>query len=117
MVYTVSLTYTRYGLVVNKDLLSKAGYKKEDIKRFPSLKAIAEDISSKKDTLGFTAFTSAGLDASSSWRFSGHLANLPLFYEFRDDNVTSQPATIKGTYLDKFKAVWDLYTQERYLRS
>lgn len=110
-VYGIAYVYEGYGLVVNKNLLSKAGYKKEDIKDFASLKAIAEDISSKKDTLGFTAFTSAGLDASSSWRFSGHLANLPLFYEFRDDNVTSQPATIKGTYLDKFKAVWDLYTQ------
>ena len=50
--------------------------------------------------LGFDAFTSAGLDGSSSWRFSGHLANMPLFYEFRDDGVTSQPATITGKYLD-----------------
>ena len=48
----------------------------------------------------------------SSWRFSGHLANMPLFYEFRDDNVTAQPATIKGTYLDNFKNVWDLYTTD-----
>ena len=37
---------------------------------------------------------------------------MPLFYEFRDDNVTSQPATIKGTYLDNFKNVWDLYTTD-----
>ena len=34
---------------------------------------------------------------------------MPLFYEFRDDNVTAQPATIKGTYLDNYKAIWDLY--------
>ena len=34
---------------------------------------------------------------------------MPLYYEFRDDNVTSQPAEIKGTYLDNFKAIWDLY--------
>ena len=37
---------------------------------------------------------------------------MPLFYEFRDDNVTSQPASIKGTYLDNFKNVWDLYTTD-----
>ncbi|MDO5002597.1 MAG: extracellular solute-binding protein, partial [Eubacteriales bacterium] len=49
------------------------------------------------------------LDSSSSWRFSGHLANMPLYYEFRDDGVTAQPATITGAYLDNFKAIWDLY--------
>ena len=37
---------------------------------------------------------------------------MPLFYEFRDDKVTSQPAAIKGTYLDNFKNVWDLYTTD-----
>ena len=34
---------------------------------------------------------------------------MPLFYEFRDDGVSSKPATIKGTYLDNYKKVWDLY--------
>lgn len=34
---------------------------------------------------------------------------MPLYYEFRDDNVTSQPAEITGAYLDNFKAIWDLY--------
>ena len=34
---------------------------------------------------------------------------MPLFYEFRDDNVTSQPAEIKGTYLNLYKNIWDLY--------
>lgn len=34
---------------------------------------------------------------------------MPLYYEFRDDGVTAQPAEIKGTYLDNFRAVWDLY--------
>ena len=56
---------------------------------------MADDIHARANELGFDAFSSAGLEGSSSWRFSGHLANMPLFYEFRDDNVTSQPATIK----------------------
>ena len=34
---------------------------------------------------------------------------MPLFYEFRDDGITEQPATIKGTYLDNFRNIWDLY--------
>ena len=34
---------------------------------------------------------------------------LPLYYEFKDDNVTEQPATIKGTYLPNYKKIFDLY--------
>ena len=93
-------------------LLEKAGHKLEEIKDFASLKAVAEDIHARAAELGFDAFTSAGLDGSSSWRFSGHLANMPLYYEFRDDNVTAQPATITGKYLDNYKAIWDLYTTD-----
>ncbi len=81
----------------------------DEIKDFASLKAVADDIHANAATLGFDAFSSSGLEDSSSWRFSGHLANMPLFYEFRDDGVTDQPAEIKGTYMDNFRQIWDLY--------
>ena len=105
----VGYCYEAYGIITNKALLEKAGYKVEDIKDFASLKAVADDIHARAAELGFDAFTSAGLDGSSSWRFSGHLTNMPLFYEFRDDGITEQPATVKGTYLDAYKNIWDLY--------
>ena len=108
-VYAIGYCYEAYGLITNKALLKQAGYEVSDITDFESLKSVAEDITARKDELGFSAFTSAGLDGSSSWRFSGHLANLPLFYEFRDDGVTEQPAEVTGAYLDNFKAIWDLY--------
>lgn len=108
-VKAIGYCYEAFGLITNKALLKEAGYEVSDITDFASLKEIAEDITARKDELGFSAFTSAGLDGSSSWRFSGHLANMPLYYEFRDDNVTSQPAEITGAYLDNFKAIWDLY--------
>ena len=98
-----------FGIITNKALLAEAGYSVDDIKDFASLKAVADDIHARSAELGFDAFSSAGLDSSSSWRFSGHLANLPLFYEFRDDNVLAQPATITGAYLDNFRNIWDLY--------
>ena len=34
---------------------------------------------------------------------------MPLYYEFCDDNVTEQPATITGKYLANYKNIWDLY--------
>ena len=98
-----------YGIIVNKALLEQAGHSIDEIKDFDSLKAVADDIHARAGELGFDAFTSAGLDDSSSWRFSGHLANMPLFYEFRDDGIVEKPATIKGTYMDNFRKIWDLY--------
>ena len=108
-VISIAYCLETYGIIVNKALLEQAGHSLDEITDFDSLKAVADDIHARAGELGFDAFTSAGLDGSSSWRFSGHLANMPLFYEFRDDGVSSKPATIKGTYLDNYKKVWDLY--------
>ena len=108
-VASMGYCYESYGIIVNKKLLKKAGYEITDIKDFASLKSVAEDIHKRADKLGFDAFTSSGMDDSSSWRFTGHLANMPLFYEGRDDGWKEAPAEIKGTYLDNFKNVWDLY--------
>ena len=105
----IGYCYEAFGIIVNVKLLDQAGYALEDIKDFASLKAAAEDIHARAAELGFDAFASAGLDGSSSWRFSGHLANMPLYYEFRDDNVTEQPATVTGAYLDNYRNIWDLY--------
>ena len=108
-VASMGYCYESYGIIVNKKLLKKAGYEITDIKDFASLKSVAEDIHKRADKLGFDAFTSSGMDDASAWRFTGHLANMPLFYEGRDDGWKEAPAEIKGTYLDNFKNVWDLY--------
>ena len=105
----VGYCYEAFGIIVNKALLAEAGYSVEDIKDFESLKNIAEDIHARAAELGFDAFSAAGLEGSSSWRFSGHLANMPLYYEFAEDGITEQPATIKGTYMGLYKNIWDLY--------
>ena len=108
-VISIGYCLETYGIIVNKALLEKAGHSIDEITNFDSLKAVADDIHARAEELGFDAFSSAGLEGSSSWRFSGHLANMPLYYEFRDDGVTAQPATITGAYLNNFKNIWDLY--------
>lgn len=113
-IYGIAYVYEGYGLITNKTLLKKAGYNYEDITSFNKLKEVAEDITKNKSTLGFGAFSSSGLDGSSNWRFSGHLTNIPLFYEFTEDKIVTQPATIKGTYLPQMKNVWDLYINNTY---
>ena len=97
-----------YGIITNKTLLAKAGYSIEDIQSFADLKKVAEDITARKDELGFAAFSSAGMDGSSDWRFKTHLANLPIYFEYQADGIGTTDA-IKGTYLDNYKAIFDLY--------
>ena len=104
----VAYVIESYGIIVNKTLLEQAGYTMEDIQSFADLKKVAEDITARKDELGFAAFTSAGMDGSSDWRFKTHLANLPIYFEYQDEGIGTTDA-IKGTYLDNYKAIWDLY--------
>ncbi len=97
-----------YGLITNKTLLAQAGYAIEDIQSFDDLKKVAEDITARKGELGFSAFSSAGMDGSSNWRYQTHLANLPLYFEYEADGISTTTA-IKGTYLDNYKNIFDLY--------
>lgn len=97
-----------YGLITNKTLLEKAGYTVDDINSFDTLKKVAEDITARSGELGFAAFTSAGMDPSSDWRFKTHLANLPIYFEYQADGIGTT-TEIKGTYLDNYRNIWDLY--------
>lgn len=105
-----------YGIIYNADILNTYFGKDyavvksvDEINSFDKLKAVADSIQENKDDLGVKgAFTSAGMDSSSDWRFKTHLANLPIYYEYKEDGISSTPA-IKGTYLDNYKAIWDLY--------
>ncbi len=105
-----------YGIIYNKALLNdyfEADYSSiksiDDLNNFEALKTVAEEIQAHKDDLGVAgAFTSAGMDSSSDWRFKTHLANLPIYYEYKDKGITSTDA-IEGTYLDNYKEIWDLY--------
>ncbi|MBQ4128203.1 MAG: ABC transporter substrate-binding protein [Ruminococcus sp.] len=115
-VLAIAYAIETYGIIYNKELLNnyietdKAVISSpEEINNFETLKAVAEDIQSKREELGIKgAFTSAGMDASSDWRFKTHLANVPIYYEYLDEGVKSSDA-IKGTYLENYKNIWDLY--------
>ena len=112
----VAYVIESYGIIYNKTLLQKycdsdfATVKSiDEINSFEKLKTVADEIQANKDALGVKgAFTSAGMDPSSDWRFKTHLANLPIYFEYQDEGITSTDA-IKGTYLENYKNMWDLY--------
>ena len=51
-------------------------------------------------------------NSGSNWRFTGHLAGLALYYEFKDAgcDLTAGQKEVTGKYMDNFKRVWDMYT-------
>ena len=115
-VLAVAYVIETYGIIYNKALLNKyietegAVIKStNEINNFDTLKAVAEDIQSKREELDIAgAFASSGMDSSSDWRFKTHLANLPVYYEYVDEGIEKSEA-IKGTYLENYKNIWDLY--------
>ena len=104
----ISYVIETYGIIANKTLLEKAGYTVDDIHSFADLKKVAEDITARSAELGFAAFSSAGMDSSSDWRFKTHLANLPIYFEYQADGIGTTTA-IKGSFLDNYRQIWDLY--------
>ena len=108
-----------YGIIYNKAILNEyfaledAEIKSiEELNSFEALKKVADGIQAHKEELGVEgAFTSAGMDSSSDWRFKTHLANLPIYYEYKDKGINSTDA-IEGTYLENYKNIWDLYTTD-----
>ena len=107
---SIGYCYECYGIIVNKALLAEAGHDISEITNFDSLKAVVEDITARKDELGFAAFTYAGMDGSSSWRFTGHVANLEYYYESVDnpDAWKSCPAELTGAYMQNYRNLLDL---------
>ncbi len=111
-----------YGIIYNKTILNDyctmdgaVVTSVDQINNFETLKAVADDIQGRLDEINSAfgyelkgAFTSAGMDGSSDWRFKTHLANLPIYYEYKDKGIGSTEA-IEGTYLDNYKQIWDLY--------
>lgn len=103
-IYGISYQTNLCGLLVNTTLLEKAGFFYEEIRDFASLSFIVGDIHSRAGELGFDAF-----QADTPAGAFDYLANVPLYYEFRDHGFDGHPKNIGGTYLPAIKNFWDLY--------
>ncbi len=109
-----------YGIIYNNAIMTKyfamEGAKAksmDEVKDFATLKAVVEDMTAKKDKLGIKGvFSSTSLKPGEDWRWQTHLANVPVFYEFRDNKIDlASDATneIKFQYSDNYKNIFDLY--------
>lgn len=120
-VYGLPYVVEGYGIIYNNAIMTKyfglEGAKAksmDEINNFAKLKEVVEDMTAKKDQLGIEGvFSSTSLKPGEDWRWQTHLANVPVFYEFRDNNIDiKDPAAtleIKFQYSDNYRNIFDLY--------
>ena len=115
-VYGIPYVEEGYGIIYNEAIMNKYfkldGAKAksiDEINNFDKLKEVAEDMQSKKDELGIDGvFASTSLTPGEDWRWQTHLANIPIYYEYKDKGVNDLDK-IDFTYSDQYKNIFDLY--------
>lgn len=121
-VYGIPYVVEGYGIIYNKAVTDKyfalsskaTTYKSMDeINNFSKLKEVVEDMQKNAKALGIDGvFASTSLKSGEDWRWQTHLANLPIYYEFKNNNIDlTSSATKKITfqYADNYKNIFDLY--------
>ncbi len=125
-VYGIPYVVEGYGIIYNNAIMNKyfaladkaTSYKSMDeINNFAALKAVVEDMTAHKDALGIKGvFASTSLGAGDQWRWQTHLANLPLYYEFKDNTAYDNTVLaglaaneIEFKYAENYKNIFDLY--------
>ena len=115
-VYGIPYVQEGYGIIYNQAIMDKYfaldGAKAksvDEINSFDKLKEVAEDMQAKKAQLGIDGvFASTSLTPGEDWRWQTHLANLPVYYEYKDANV-SDLDKLEFNYSSNFKNIFDLY--------
>lgn len=117
-VYGIPYVVEGYGIIYNDEIMQKyfklstknTPYNNMDeVNNFEKLKAVVEDMTAQKDALGIEGvFASTSFSAGEDWRWQTHLANLPVYYEFKDKGIGDSD-TIDFSYSDNFKNIFDLY--------
>ena len=120
-VYGIPFAIEGYGIIYNQTIMDKyfamadaKAKSVDEINSFAKLKEVVEDMQAKKAELGIDGvFASTSLLPGHEWRWHTHLANVPVYYEFKDKNLDlGDPAStmaIDFKFGNEFKNLFDLY--------
>ncbi len=123
-VYGIPYVVEGYGIIYNKKLTDayfSSDWKNttytsmSEINSYSKLKEIVEDMQANKDKLGIEGvFASTSLKAGEDWRWQTHLANIPITYEFTNNNIdlnTDAYKEVTFQYAENYKNIFDLYIE------
>lgn len=121
-VYAIPYVVEGYGIIYNEEITDKYFALKDrgttfksmdEVNTFDKLKQLTEDMQKNASALGIKGvFASTSLKTGEDWRWHTHLANIPIYYEFKNKNVDlTSDATkkISFDYSDNLKNIFDLY--------
>ena len=124
-VYGIPYVVEGYGIIYNKAITDRyfalpnkaTKYKSMDeVKNFAALKEVADDMQRNASALKIKGvFASTSMKAGEDWRWQTHLANLPIYYEFKNNKIDlSSDATKKITfqYAKEYQNIFDLYLND-----
>lgn len=125
-VYGIPYVVEGYGIIYNDAIMKKyfalsdkavSINSTNEIDSFDLLSKVVADMTKHKDKLGIKGvFASTSLKAGDQWRWQTHLANVPFYYEFKD-NTKYDNTVLAGLASDKidfkyannYKNIFDLY--------
>ena len=120
--YGIPYVVEGYGIIYNKAISDKyfalsnrktSFNSMDEINNFAKLKELCDDMQARKADLGIKGvFASTSLKAGEDWRWQTHLANVPVYYEFKNNNVdlgSDATKKINFQYGKEFKNIFDLY--------
>lgn len=115
-VYGVPYVVEGYGIIYNNAIMNKyialPNAKIKDMKEvnnFAKLKEVTDDMQARKAELGIDGvFAATSLTPGEDWRWQTHLANLPIYYEYKDNN-TKNMDKVEFKYAQNYKNIFDLY--------
>lgn len=124
-VFGIPYVVEGYGIIYNNAIMEKYFAlddkatdltNAEEINNFAKLKAVVEDMTKHKAELGIDGvFASTSMGANEQWRWTSHLASIPVYYEMKDNDDSSTMVSalnakeVTFKYNDKFKNIFDLY--------
>ncbi len=121
-VYGIPYLVEGYGIIYNEAITDKYFEldskdtdfsSMDEINNFEKLSALVTDMQKNKEALGIKGvFAATSLKSGEDWRWQTHLANLPIYYEFKNNNIDlSSDATknILFEYAKNYKNIFDLY--------
>lgn len=121
-IYGISYALEGWGIIVNKAITDAyfASPNKtteytslDDLYTFDALKAVVEDMTAMKDELGIDGvFGSTSLKSGDDWRYTAHLMNQPLYWEWGgNDKIDLNGSVPEFTfeYSENYKNIFDLY--------
>lgn len=124
-VFGIPYVVEGYGIIYNNAIMEKyfalkdkavSISKADDIRNFETLNAVVTDMTKHKKELGIDGvFASTSMGSGEQWRWTTHLANVPVYYEMQEKNDDSPTLTtlnakdIDFSYSENFRKVFDMY--------